>query len=104
MWEKIRKNFKEGLDSLKWFAAFLAERTKAETSMARLLYESNKLEKKMDELYRDVGKRVFDLREKGEKVELKDPIILQSLDEIIRLRQEIEDCKSKSRELGKPNI
>ncbi|HCC68681.1 MAG TPA: hypothetical protein DEP99_02210 [Nitrospiraceae bacterium] len=104
MWEKIRKNFEKGLDSLKWFTVFLAERTKAETSMARLLYESNKLEKKIDEVYRDIGKRIFDLREKGEKIKLKDPIILQGLDEIVRLRQEIEDCKSKSRELGKPNI
>jgi hypothetical protein len=37
MLDRIKKNVKEGVKSVKWFAAFLADRTRVETSMARLL-------------------------------------------------------------------
>jgi hypothetical protein len=53
MIERIRKNLGEGLKSIKWIATFIAERTKAETSIAKYMYESSKLESKLDELYRE---------------------------------------------------
>lgn len=102
MLDKIKKSFNEGVKSIKWVATFLAERTKVETSLARLLYESNKLETKLDELYRDIGRRVLELKEKGEKAVLKDFIILQMINEIKGLKEEIEDYKSRAHELSKP--
>jgi hypothetical protein len=102
MLDRIRKSFNEGVKSVKWFATFLAERTRVETSIARLSYESNKLESRVDELYSDVGRRVLELKEKGEKAILKDLVILQAIDEIKRLREQIEDCKSKAYALNKP--
>lgn len=101
MLDKIRKSFKEGVKSIKWIAAFLADRTKVETSMARLLYESRKLETKLDGLYCDIGKRVLELKEKGEKAVLKDFIILQIINETKRLKGEIEDYKSRAQDLSK---
>ena len=102
MLNRIKKSLNEGVKSVKWFAAFLSERTKAETSIARLLYESSKLETKLDELYRDLGMRVLEIKEKGEKEVLKDFIILQTINEIKKYREEIEDLKGKARDLGKP--
>ncbi|MBI4654852.1 MAG: hypothetical protein HY752_07665 [Nitrospirae bacterium] len=102
MLERIRKSFNEGVKSIKWVAIFLAERLKAETSMAKLLYASSKLEAKVDELYRDIGKRVLELKEKDEKAVLKDPFILQAIDEIKRVRDEIDDYKTKAEALSKP--
>jgi len=102
MFERIRKNFNEGVKSVRWIATFLAERVKAETSMAKLLYESNKLETRVDELCREIGKRVVELKEKDERAVLKDFFILQSIDEIKRLKVEIEDRKSKAHALSKP--
>jgi hypothetical protein len=103
MLDKIKKSFNEGVKSIKWVATFLAERTKVETSLARLLYESNKLETKLDELYRDIGRRVLELKEKGGKAVLKDFIILQMINEIKGLKEEIEDYKSRAHELSKPS-
>ncbi len=103
MLDKIKKSFNEGVKSVKWFAAFLSERTRAETSMAKLLYKSSKLETRLDELYRDIGKRVLELKEKDEKAILKDFIVLQTINEIIKLREKIDDYKSRANELGKPS-
>jgi chromosome segregation ATPase len=83
-------------------ATFLSERTKAEASMMRLLYESNKLETRLDELYRDIGKRVLELKEKQEKVVLKDFIILQTINEISQLKEQIEDYKRRAHDFSKP--
>jgi chromosome segregation ATPase len=104
MIDRVKKSFHEGVKSIKWFASFLSERTKAEASMARLLYESNKLDAKLDELYRDIGKRVMELKGKEEKDLLKDFIILETMNEIIKLKEEIEDYKKRAHDLGKPPI
>jgi len=102
MLDKIKKNFDEGLKKVRWIATFLAERARIETSVARLFYESRKLEDKVDELYRDIGKRVLELRDKGEKALLKDVIIIQTMEEIKKLREQIEEYKGKAYALSKP--
>jgi len=102
MLEKIRKNFNEGVKSVRWIATFFSERLKAETSMAKLLYTSNRLEAKVDELLRNIGRRVLELKEKGDKAVFKDLIILEAIEEIKRLRTEVEELKSKARALSKP--
>lgn len=102
MIDKIRKNFNEGVKSVKWIATFLAERLKAETSMAKLLYTSSRLEAKVDELYRNIGRRVLELKEKGDKAVFKDFTILEAIEEIKRLNTEIEALKRKAQALSKP--
>ncbi len=102
MIDKIRKNFNEGVKSVQWIATFLAERLKAETSMAKLLYTSSRLEAKADELYRNIGRRVLELKEKGDKAVFKDFIILEAMEEIKRLNTEIEALKRKAQALSKP--
>jgi len=99
MIDKFRKSFNTGLTRVKWVATFLAERTKAETSIAKLLYESSKLESKIDELYKEVGKRVLELREKGEHSVFNDFIIQQTLAEIKSLKEEVNEYKSKAKKL-----
>ena len=102
MLNRVRKNFNEGVKSVKWVATFLADRLKAETTMAKLLYTSSKLEAKVDELYRDIGRRVLELKEKEEKAVLKDFVILQAIEEIKKFREQIEDYKGKAHVLSKP--
>jgi PHP family Zn ribbon phosphoesterase len=104
MLEKVRKSFQEGVKSVKWFAAFIAERTRAEASVARLLYESSKLENRLDDLYRDIGKRVQELKDKEDKEVLKDFIVLQTLNEIKKLKEDIEDYKKRAQDHSKPKI
>ncbi len=79
MINKVKDSFNTGLLRVKWIATFVAERTKAETSVVKLLYESSKLESKIDDLYKDIGKRVIELKEKGDKEVYQDFIVQQAL-------------------------
>ena len=99
--DKIRKNLNDGIKQVKWFASFLSERTKVETSLAKLLFESSKLENRLDSLYSEMGRRVAELEEKGEKAVLKDFIILQTMDEIKKLKKEIDEYKNKAQTIEK---
>jgi len=97
----IRRSIREGLNRIKWVAAFLAERIRTETLIARHLYESSRIEDRIDGLYRDIGKRVYELDEKGERPSPDDFVIRQAINEIKDLRAMIRDHKEKARELSK---
>jgi peptidoglycan hydrolase CwlO-like protein len=97
----IRRSIREGLNRIKWMAAFLADRIRAETLIARHLYESSRIEDRIDELYRDIGRRICELDEKGERVSSDDFVIKQAINEIKGLRAMIRDHKEKARELSK---
>ena len=101
MIDKVKKSLTTGVTRAKWIATFVAERTKAETSVARLLYESSKLESKMDDIYRDIGKRVAELKEKGEESVLSDFIVQQALDEVKSLKETVDDCRNQAKNANK---
>ncbi|MBI5740327.1 MAG: hypothetical protein HZA16_06340 [Nitrospirae bacterium] len=101
MIDRIRRSLNKGLDQVRWVGTFLAERTKAETEIARLLFESTKIEGKIEDLHRDIGKRVAELNEKGEKSVMKDFIIRKALDDIKHLREASDDFKNQARELSR---
>lgn len=101
MIDRIRKNLNKGLDQIRWIATFLADRTKAETEIAKLLFESTKLEGKIEDLYTDIGKRVYELKGKGEKAIMKDFVILQAFDEIRSLRESVEEYRNQAKNLSR---
>lgn len=104
MKDKVRNSFATGLTRIKWIAAFVAERTRSETTVGKLLYESSKLENQINSLYRDIGKRVTELKEKkksGEKDVFKDFIIQQALDEIRHLKESVDDYKGQARNINR---
>lgn len=101
MIERIKRSCQEGFRIIKWMASFLAERTKAETSMAKLLYETNKLERRIDGLYRDIGRRTIELREKGETAVGNDFVIQQTHAEIKSLKETIAEYREKAKNYSK---
>lgn len=101
MINKVKDSFNTGLMRVKWIATLVAERTKAETSVVKLLYESSKLESKIDNLYRDIGKRVIELKEKGEKEVYQDFIVQQALHEVKDLRDAVKDYGKQAKNINK---
>ena len=101
MINKVKDSFNTGLMRVKWIATLVAERTKAETSVVKLLYESSKLESKIDDLYRDIGKRVIELKEKGEKEVHQDFIVQQALNELKDLREAVKDYGKQAKNINK---
>ncbi|MBL7031811.1 MAG: hypothetical protein ISR97_01360 [Nitrospira sp.] len=102
MIDRVKNNLGTGLTRVKWIATFLAERTRAGTSVAKLLYESSKLGERIDELYRDIGRRVMELKENGgDKDVYSDFIVQQALDEIRNLKEDVDDYKKEARNINK---
>jgi hypothetical protein len=100
MINKVKDNFSTGLTRLKWIATFVAERTKAETSVARLMYEISKLEGRMEEIYRDIGRRVSELKAKDEKDVFSDFLIQQSLSELKDVRETMDDYRKQAKKIN----
>ena len=101
MIDRIRRSLNRGLDQVRWVATFLAQRTRAETEIARLLFESTRIEGKIEDLHRDIGSRVAELYEKGEKSVMKDFIVRKALDDIRLLREASADYKNQARNLSR---
>lgn len=101
MIDRIRRSLNKGLDQVRWVATFLAERTKSETEIAKLLFESSRIEGKIDDLYTDIGRRIVELKEKGEKSVWKDFVVQKALDDIKHLRETSEEFKNQARSLNK---
>jgi hypothetical protein len=100
MIDKIRVSLKEGMKRVRWITMFLAERTRAETEIGKLMFESSKLESKMEKLYIDIGKRAVELQQKGEKFFFNDFIVQQAIAEIKDLKDAIDDYKKQAKELS----
>ncbi len=101
MIERVKSNLATGLTRFKWIATFLAERTRAGTSAAKLLYESGKLEERINVLYSDIGRRVMELKEKsGDKDVFSDFVVQKALDEIRNLRDDVDDYKNQARNIN----
>jgi gas vesicle protein len=101
MINRIKSSFNTGLMRMRWIAVFLAERTKAETSIVKLMYESSKLDDRIDNLHKDIGKRVMELKEKGDESVFQDFQVQQALAEVKNLQEEVEEYKKEARSHSK---
>ncbi len=96
-WDRIRKNAEEGIESIKRGASIVAERARIEASLARILFETGKLEKRLTTLYQKIGERIYTLTAKKEKNILKDREIIEALEEIARLKEDLNKLQREAR-------
>jgi hypothetical protein len=101
MWTRIRSNFENGVGKFKWFASLFSDRLKVEFSVMKLLYEADRMERRKDELVKDIGKRFLELKDQPERNILKDRIIEESLSEIEHLNSEIETTKKQASDISR---
>lgn len=101
MIDNIKKSLVTGIARVKWIAAFLSERIRVETSIAKLLYKRSRLEDEMDDLYRAIGKRVMELKNLGREEILKDFMIQQTLSDIKDMNEAAQDYKKEADNISK---
>ncbi len=101
MLKRLKENFEGGVEKIKWFSSLLSERLKIEISLMRLLYQSEQMEKKRDELLKKIGERVYELREHAEAHILKDSVVAETLSEIGKINEELESTRKKTSEISK---
>jgi hypothetical protein len=101
MLKKIKDSFDSGLDKIKWFSSLLSDRVKVEVSVMKLLYQSDQMGKRKEDVLRTIGRRVHELKEYPDRQILKDTVISDALAEIEQITSEIEQTRKKASEISK---
>jgi hypothetical protein len=86
--QRLKHDLKAGLATLRLGTAQAANRALEETELLRIRLEIRKLDQQLGDMYRDVGERAVNLRERGEPVER----VLHDV-EIARLVKDIQQLK-----------
>jgi hypothetical protein len=100
MWKKLKENFDRGIEKIKWFSLLLSDRLKIEYSVIKLLYQSEQMKKKSDELMKTIGQRIYELKGHSDRYILKDRVITDALSELEKINSEIESTKKKASEIS----
>jgi hypothetical protein len=101
MLKRIKDSFDSGVEKIKWFSSLLSDRVKVEVSVIKLIYQSDQMERRKDDLMKTIGRRVHELKEYPDRQLLKDRIIDDSLVEIEHIIREIELTREKASEISK---
>ena len=100
MLKRLKENFDSGIEKIKWFSTVLSERIKIELLVMKLLFQSEKMEKKRDELLKKIGQRVYELKGDTDRNVLKDRFITEALNEIEQINRKIDSTKKKASEIS----
>jgi hypothetical protein len=89
VWEKIKKNFKEG-------AALSIEKIEEYSKIGKLKIEEFAAKKKIEKNCVDIGERVFDLVETGKAAEaMNDLLVKKAIENIRALNEELASIDRK---------
>ncbi len=100
MYAKIKKDFDEGIGKIKWFASLLSERVRVEITVFKLLYKSEELKKRKDELMRKIGEEVYEHRGKEKNIYANKEVV-SAIKELEALEPEIKETVEKASEISK---
>lgn len=100
MFSRIKKDFDEAIEKIKWFASLLSERVRIEIMVFKLLYKSEELKKRRDELMRKIGEEVYELREKEKNIYANKKVI-DAIRELKTIEPEIKETIESASEISK---
>jgi hypothetical protein len=101
MLKRIKDSFDSGVEKIKWFSSLLSDRVKVEVSVIKLMYQSDQMERRKNDLMKTIGRRVHELKEYPDRQILKDRIIDDALVEIEHIIRLIELTRKKASEISK---
>lgn len=95
IWEKSILNIQKGVQKITVFAAF-SDRVKAEIAIVRLRLRINEIQTRIDDLYRIIGRKMVDLKDRGEMPKTSEQLlneddIFNAMNEITEQKKEIDD-------------
>lgn len=92
--QRLKHDLRAGLATLRHGTAHAASRALEETELLRIRLEIRKLDQRTADLYRDIGERTVELRERGEPAES-----ILSDGEIGRLARQVQGLRSERSKL-----
>ena len=92
--QRLKHDLRTGLATLRLGTAHAATRALEETELLRMRLEVRKLDQRLSDLYKDIGERAVEMKERGETVER----VLYDA-EISRLAREVQMLKDARQKL-----
>ncbi len=94
IFQRIKDDLRTGIATLRLGTVHAAGRALEETELLRLRLELRKLEQQLSDLYKDIGERAVDMKERGETAER---VVYDA--EIVRLVKEVDVVKESQQKL-----
>jgi seryl-tRNA synthetase len=92
--QRMKDDLRAGIATLRLGTVHAAGRALEETELLRMRLELRKLEQQLSDLYKDIGERAVDMKERGETAER---VVYDA--EIVRLVKEVEGLKASQKKL-----
>ena len=94
LFQRIKDDLRTGIATLRLGTVHAAGRALEETELLRMRLELRKLDQQLSDLYKDIGERAVDMKERGETAER---VVYDA--EIVRLVKEVEVVKEAQKKL-----
>lgn len=94
LFQRLKDDLRAGVATLRLGTVHAAGRALEEAELLRMRLELRKLDQQLSDLYKDIGERAIDMRERGETSER---VVYDA--EIVRLVKEAEVLKETRRKL-----
>ena len=99
--KRVYENFRKGTEKIKWFATLFSERMNIELAIFKLLYQSDEMTRKRQELLVTIGERVVELKAHGDKIVFLDSVVAGALAEIEKIDSNIVELRHKASEISR---
>jgi len=97
LWDRIVRNLNIGAEAVMRLAISLSERTRLESSVAKLMVKKGKIESKIDKANRGLGERVSAMYEQKSEDIINDLEVQDILKDIMIMREEVESLREEIR-------
>ncbi len=94
LFQRLKDDLRTGIATLRLGTVHAAGRALEETELLRMRLEIRKLDQQLSDLYKDIGERAIDMKERGETAER---VVFDA--EILRLVKEVEVLKESREKL-----
>lgn len=94
LFQRIKDDVRAGIATLRLGTVHAAGRALEETELLRMRLELRKFDQQLSDLYKDIGERAIDMKERGETAER---VVYDA--EIVRLVKEVEVIKASRKKL-----
>ncbi|HMK60148.1 MAG TPA: hypothetical protein VK452_03255 [Dissulfurispiraceae bacterium] len=100
MYAKLKNDFDEGLNKLKFFGSLLSDRLRIEIAVFRLMHKSEELKKKRDALLQKIGGETYRMHTNSGSSHPNQEM-LDAIKEIEGLEAEIKEIADKVSEISR---
>lgn len=94
LFQRLKDDVRAGIATLRLGTVHAAGRALEETELLRMRLELRKLDQQLSDLYKDIGERAVDMKERGETAER---VVYDA--EIVRLVKQVHEIKESHKKL-----